>query len=426
MNRLVGVGLVGTCLLGAGCTAPGPLAAHFVLAPVGLDVTVKLTAGFPDAARARQAPAADNTVAGVSGLVSGGIPGGPGVPLADALVSTSDGRTARTDASGRYTLAGAPPSDGAFVAMHDGYVATGVSGHAGTGGPDFLLEPLRPEAPQALAASPFVLTGRVTDAAGRPAVGAVVSLSDAAGSFGVPAAVAADGSFALSVFAPGGQVTDGRLLVTGTPDAPWLGASTIAQADAGHATLGAPVVVVRGDRPLQISPPIAWPGASVITGVRLVGGAGTGLAVPDASGQVLLGSVAGAHFAGWAEATDGPGAMRAEVYQDNVAAAGSAGDSAWQATFLVPPQAGPVGLALNGEIAWTAVAGATSYEVRLSAPDDTGLLWVATTTDHRLACSYQLPLTASRYEVAIRATDSQGASYRYAERVVAAVPAAAP
>ncbi|MDB5095590.1 MAG: hypothetical protein JWM80_11 [Cyanobacteria bacterium RYN_339] len=128
--------LLALVLLLGGCRLPAPApAATFVLVPFGsyeVGTAIDVVGGYVSLEEASRAEAQPDLEAG--GLVADE----QGRPLADVLVSTSDGRSARTNARGLYTLEGVAPVDGGFVAYRAGYVAEGVVG-APEGAPNFVL-----------------------------------------------------------------------------------------------------------------------------------------------------------------------------------------------------------------------------------------------------------------------------------------------
>ena len=388
----------------AACAAPpNPWQrAHF-----GLDamrfaaptVTLAITGHFPDeatAARAVAPTAADlDGAAGVHGRVLA-LDDGREAPLADAIVSTGDGRSVRTAADGRFVLAGEVPAGGEYVVVHAGYVASGMAGLAAGQEPIFRLQPRvtrRDDGPTA--GAPFVVRGHVAGPDGAPRAGVAVTAGDARGAFAAPVLTDAAGAFTLAIYAPGRALRDGTLLAAG---AAHVGVMRGVAADEAHAELAAPLALVAADRTVRL---VA--GAARATPV-LVAVDGTALALPLDGGRCHLTALEGTRLRVTAEAADVEAGERRIVVADPVDP-GTGPETPWQASLLAPPDPPrPRALALNAELAWHPVPGASRYVVRIAAPDGSEL-WQGTTPEARLVLSYQGALPAGRYGVQVEATD---------------------
>ncbi|MFP5503710.1 MAG: hypothetical protein ACLGIN_14560, partial [Candidatus Sericytochromatia bacterium] len=118
-------------------------------------------------ATARPAVGGGASASSVTGEVWALAAGGE-VPLAGAVVSTTDGRRATTDATGAFTLPGAPPADGVYSASHPRYVASVVAGFPADAPLRLHLQSPVFVTPTEAAPLEFAVSGQVRDSDGPP------------------------------------------------------------------------------------------------------------------------------------------------------------------------------------------------------------------------------------------------------------------
>lgn len=422
--------LLASLLAIAGCQAPAawPVDARFGLLPERFrrdPSTVPLTGAFapPDVARAQaQQPVADVAIAAVRGRVVGLTTGqAAALPIAGALVGTSDGRAGLTDAEGRFGIAGAWPADGGLAVSHPDWVATAsvFTGPQPEAGPEVRLSPraVRVEGASAANERPFVATGRVLGPGGAPIAEALVTLGDASGAFSAPVTTDGDGRFALTVFAAGRAVTAGTLVAVGTGEQAWIGVAGGKAASPDAPDLGDVAVV---EAALMIAPSIdgsALPGVATRTFVTMVADDGTALDLPRRDQGWRIGVLAGASFELRAEAADPLAGLASELRQPL-----APDDPAPRATLLAPPGADfDPALILNEGLTWPAVPGARVYAAALATLEGSGLLWEGTTATPALTFAFQEPLGPGTYGLSITAWDvpdplAPGRTWRRASR----------
>lgn len=412
----------------------------------------------PEAARTAAA-GPDAPDPAIRGVVLG--TGGAGeVPLAGALVSTSDGRAGLTGPDGAFAIPGAWPPDGGLVASAEGYVASAAAGLPAGAPVTLHLRGRGPviEGAAAAAADPFLATGRVVDPAGSPVAGALVVLEDAAGAFSAPATSGADGRFALVVFAPGRKVVAGTIVAVGQGEPAWLGlkeavdaaapvpapagegeaepapeasaeptppepepgaigtpagyraARTLAQVPEGEAPIDVgDVAVAAADATLAVDVDAsAFPDAAPRTALELVAADGASLALPARADGYRVAALPGARYALRVEAEDVGRGTASAVHRVVAPAAGRVA-----VALLAPPatELDPA-LALNEALEWRAVPGARGYQVTLAGVGGGGFLWEGFTAAPAMPFSFQPFLPDGLYGLTITAWDAEGLAAR--------------
>ncbi|HEY9724151.1 MAG TPA: hypothetical protein V6D47_19270 [Oscillatoriaceae cyanobacterium] len=372
-----------------------------VPAPPQTSVPVR-TESHPSASATPPPATSSSGGAGGGGSVAGapvtgqviGLGGDGAQPLAGALVRTSDGRVATTDAGGNFSFAGPLPRDGQLVASANGYAASAIAGLPGTGEFALHLRAQTTSADTSLTAAnyPILLKGTLVDGDGNPAAGVTVTLGDSHGSAGAPTTTNDAGQFSLSVYTPDRRVVNGTLIALGDGDYPWMGVATGIQADLAHEIIdfdpGTPAI-----DPMRLVPAahrltlhVTGTGAlPPLSHVDLVGQDGTAMAVGFATDGALVADIPGAHYALDASAVDGMNGVSSRVHVEPLPIDFSTPDTEASATLLPPPVATATAVIPGSPVAWSAVPGATGYQVTLSS--DAGMVWEAFTTATGLALS---------------------------------------
>ena len=358
-------------------------------------------------ARATQPQAPDPAV---RGRVVAAV--GPEVrPLEGAIVSTSDGRAGITNASGEFAIAGAWPADGAFVAAHDAFVASGVGGLAEGEAPTFHLTSRATvaEGPGAFAEAPFVVRGRVTGPNGAPAGGVLVVLSDARGAFSAPAVSDAAGAVDMTVYAPGRLVEDGTVLAAGA------GLVGIVE-DVGvtaDASSDIAITLSAADRRIEIALEASAMGGAPEVALDLVGPAGATLGLPaESDGTYRVAPLPGTRIAFRADVRDAIRGTESSVYRPEVALA-ETGLTRIAESLLAPPGAelDPV-IVLNEALRWREVPGALGYSMTLAGQGTQGFLWEGFTEAPAFALSFQGDVGPGAYTMTLTAWDAPGIGTR--------------
>lgn len=421
---------LGAAITLAACQASPGLhgRASFSLAPV---VTAsEASAVFPRASTSEGAgsvlpgppsmakPASGGGASSVTGLVLG-LAGGEERPLASAEVSTTDGRRATTDAAGRFTLPGAPPADGVYLASHRGYIASVIAGLPADAPVRLHLQSPVLITPSEAEPIAFQVSGQLVDADGLPLEGVLVVLADRRGSASNPDVSGPDGAFTLTVQAPEGRVEDGTLLAAGATSETWLGLATGLDLSA-EASAIAPLRLTPARHRLRLTLDATAVEAPARAVVELVGPEGVRLGLPSLPGDTWVAPLPGAHYALRAEAVDTVAGVSSEVHRERLPIDFSQSETSHSETLLAPPSfAPPPTLEPGAPIAWSPVSGANGYQLSLAALDGPGFIWEGFASAPTLAFSFRGPLSPGRYGLTVTAWDEP----RMTSRAVAAAPA---
>lgn len=345
-------------------------------------------------------------IAGVSGRVVG-LVGGLEVGLANALVGTSDGRAAISQADGVFFLPGAAPADGAYVASHPDYVASAVVGLDAEPVLHLRSRVGRRTGPAPASEAPLVVRGRVLDEGGSPVEGVFVVLEDAAGSFSAPVATDVTGAYALNVFASARQVADGTLLAVGKPGQEWAGAARGIvvgpdQTALPDLTVVRPAHAVR----LAIAPP--EPGRPLDVQLDLATDDGASLGLPRSpDGLYRTAALADAHYRLRATSFDVAAGTAAVIQKEPLALDFATAQTDIGESFLAPTEvAFPPFLLLNEALDWSSVPGATGYQLTVAGLENQGFLWEAFTAGTTVPFSFQPDIAQGAYGMVITAWDA--------------------
>jgi hypothetical protein len=341
---------------------------------------------------------------------------GAPLPLAEASVATSDGRTARTDAAGEFILSGLPPADGAYVVSHPAYVASTVAGLDGAAGLTFHLATRQAGSVPVTAddAPEFVATGRVLDGAGQPLAGVIVALQDAAGAQALPAVSDAAGAFTLRVKAPAGRVVDGTLLAAGPIDRMHLGMATGLSLDASGplAVPGGGLTMQPANQRVVIDATAAPAAGTRLTTLSLVGPHGESLGLPLLGDELMVAALPGAAISLKVEALDAYAGVESVWYDRALTLAPPGTDTRVAVDWLpVPAVTLPADWTADSRLSWAAVPGARGYVARLTSLDN-GAIWEGFTAGTALAGLPGADLMPGRYAASVIAWDHADAQAR--------------
>ncbi|MEB3329615.1 MAG: carboxypeptidase-like regulatory domain-containing protein [Candidatus Sericytochromatia bacterium] len=349
-------------------------------------------------------------------------------PLAGALVATTDGRSATTDAEGRFEVPGVPPADGVYTVSAPGHVSVTLTGV--TGVPVVLrTQPVTTEAP---ARAPIVVTGRVATADGVGRGGVVVALADGRGAAGNPATTEADGRFSLVLTAPDRRVEQGTLLAVDGRRR-FMGLLAGVQLQGPEAALDAlpgtpaldPVRLVEADHEVRLSIDGRAAPVAFTAHLDLVGPNGASLPVAPDDGRYLVARLEGARYELRIEASSGDQAVTTVSRVRNVPLTWSAGFSVIGDTLLAPPAfADKQPFQPGALLRWGAIEGAKAYELELT--NGAGYVWRALSVTNEApfvfsegrppAGTYSLTLTAwdaPDLPAALQATPGRPVPARY-------------
>lgn len=311
--------------------------------------------------------------------------------MAAALISTRDGRSAQTNAEGRFAFEGRPPKDGFYAISATGYVSITVAGYVDVS-PVFRLQPVmaQPE----IARAPMVVSGRVVDPDGSPRSGVLMTLADANGASGNPALSEPDGRFSVVVNAPGRRLNEGTLLAVDTRRR-YLGLALGLNLEGPQTTLGEqpqtrslePLQLMAATHEVQLSIAAAnGPGPYQAT-LFLVAPDGTSAPLLSENERYRVAPLPNARYELRAAAADASGRLSSVFRIDDIQpdwglGRSVVGDTLLAAPILEPGQSFAPGITVR----WGAIEGAKAYQLELSgnslAPN---YIWRTLTTDTRAA-----------------------------------------
>lgn len=388
------------------------------------------TSGFEPAGAASSAPqvvptsppttggAGNGPAAGPSGHFQGHVLDLADRPIAGATVRTADGRRAVSDADGAFTLPGAFPADGAFVASHPAYVAKAI---AQLSAGDALTLHLQPRSEETVEPTiepdrAFQVRGHLVDPAGLPVEGVWVAIGDSRGAAAVPVQTDGAGWFELTVFATLPRLADATLVAAGS--------GGMAVATGLNAAPSAPFLDFDATDTAPVSPLVLVPTTRTVAIAVDDGGMNASRSVEIAAGSVHLSLDASGPTFAWAPQAGLSATLHVETSDADHGVASEfvhgldATETRVTDALLAPPSfvASPA-LAPGEAVSWAPVSGVGGYALLLSGELSGGPLWEAFTPANELALSLDAPLPAGPYTLALTALQADG----LAPRTVAAV-----
>lgn len=382
---------------------------------LGTAVVTASTAAASPHARATPALATTGAISArrdeaVRGQVFGEA-GGQDTPLPGALVQTSDGRSATTAADGSFTLAGGSPADGLYLASCPGYAPSAVAGLTDTAIALHLQAltaavPAPSQAPNAT----ITVSGRVENDQGQPLGGMVVMLADSRGSAGNPSVSAADGSFSVTLVAPGQSLLNGTLLAA-DPRGQWLAMAVNLQGSGPTLTL-APLRAVPTTHTLAVQADASAVGAPAHAALALVAPDGTALSLFQNGGAYRVAAIAGARYDLRADAADPLGTFASSLEQQDLAIDDTTASSTVTAPLLAPPRfVGTPSVQPGSTLGWSRVPGADGYTLTLSDASSGAFLWQAFTADCAIAVASRVA-SQGRFGLTLTAWDAPALTAR--------------
>jgi hypothetical protein len=401
----------------AGAATGGPQADATLVLPVG--VQAPSSAGASRGAGGAGPPAAGATTQpDPDGITTPGtvlVDGPDGVrPLAGATVYTSDGRVARTDATGRFQLPGLAPADGTWVAAAPGHITSAVTGLPAP--PTLhLREQATTRAQPALGAPETLdLRGEVRDASGRPAPNVLVAVGGAELVAGIPVRTDAQGRWTSRVVVAGGRLGAATLLAVDM-DGAGLGVAHGLVASAASADMGVLTLV-----PTTLAATLELDAGAVELptqiDIRAVADHGVSLPLFGPGGVRRVARLAGLRFALEVTAQDPSGELRSEIRRPELAFDWRQATATWREALLpLPGLVEPLTDIFPGqEVAWLPVPGASGYLMEVQGVEAVPELpWEGFTTDTRLPFLWRgESWPRGAYYVTLRALDAPGLSTR--------------
>jgi hypothetical protein len=378
-------------------------------APRSADAPSPPAGGGAGASLAQPAPAGETTpgtvlVEGLEGLR----------PLAGAVVYTRDGRSARTDAAGRFQLPGPPPADGTWVAAAEGFVTSAV-----TGLPAPPTLHLRERAttrvrPTVGAPETLVLQGLVRDASGRPAPNVLVAVGGVEILSAIPVRTDDQGRWTSRVVVAGGRLTAATVLAVELEGAgvglarglsAAAGASDVGTLTLMTTTLATTIAIEAGDGP---------PATQVELRAVTDDGVSLPLFGPDGTRRAVR--LPGVRYALEVMAQDAAGEVRSEIVRPDLPLDWTQAALTWREALLPAPRLTALlaDIYPGQELAWQPVPGAGGYLLEVQAVESVPELpWEGFTTDTRLPFLWRgESWPQGAFYVTLRALDAPGLSTR--------------
>ena len=418
-------------------TQPGPLTASGLTSAGDADAGVDAMAS--PAVAVGSPPATASPAPGPAGAAGGGSSGGSSTPhidgevlsvagesetpLAGATVRALDGRSASTDAAGRFTLTGAPDAQGVYLASAPGHVPAAIAGYVDASAMTFHLKaaaPLLP-GPTGAPASRFAATGLVVDAQGLPVPDVLVMVADATGTSSNPATSAADGSFTLVIEAAGGRVEAGNLLAVDTRGR-WLGLATgltiAGEGDVIDAVPGTPgddpLALVAATHEVRLSLDRTAFAGPAPAGIELVAPDGSSLGLYGAATRVMAANLPDARYDLRVDGLDATSDTRSVILRHGLPLDFATDHTDIAEALLAPPEFSPPPTLVPGDVlAWRPVTGARGYGLTLSDLDGGTAGWEGFSFAPSLPFQYPAAALASgRYSLELQAWDADGLTPR--------------
>jgi hypothetical protein len=345
--------------------------------------------------------------AGFGGTVRGLDPAGE-QPVGGAIVTLSDGRTARTDAQGSFSFDGSAPADGAYAVSHPAYLSSAVLGLSGAQvalhlQPRLAVLPGSNDAPPAT----WVVSGRVTGPDGAIAQASVV-LRDPRGGLGEPAVTDDDGLFHMTLHAVDGRIAGGSLLVKGrdASGGVLLGARHGIALTPADTTLP-PLTLERADHPVRFALDTRFAPGPIRYTITAHGPGGERLTLASDGAPIAIARLPGVHYTADAVSRDDLAGTASEWHRDRLTPQFNAAETVIGGALLGPPafSAAPAALTPGAPLSWAPIDGANGYTLSVFGLDGQGPTWEGFAPGAAMAVPPFGHAGPGRYQVALTAWD---------------------
>lgn len=341
--------------------------------------------------------------------------------LTGATVWTTDGRSATTDAEGRFALTGAWPADGTWVVVHPSYHASTVVGLVPDGPLEFHLKsntvvpgPTPPDGKTS-----FEIAGRVVDRTGAPVEGVTLLMNAKDGSFGTPAFTALDGTFTMKVLAHGDTVEDAAVVAIDYDTEAWMGLATgltldkaVREVDLAPGDAGTGLVVTPMTHTLRLNVVSAPADLRVRSYVDLVVPGLEPIAIYGHDETVRLTNVPGARYNVRVYAADSERTRQTAYVREQLAPDFRNPETALDIALLPIPEILPLAAGPLTAVSWNPIAGASGYEVRLDSENARGFQWEGYTTATSLPFNVPDGTPSGNYALKVTAWEAAGMTPR--------------